>query len=405
MSKVRLTDSAIAKAKREAEECGARIELGDDDQRWLRLRVTENGVMSWTLLCKDSVGRTRRFMLGSYPGLGLSGARAKARTLRERVRDGYDPVHEGRLARNAQRAARAEMEWRSTALTMNGLFDLYEAKGGGRELKSWVPGRKRITSFFSEIMDGALGNLKLSDLQRVVDDAPSGSSAGFAVRTIRPVLKWGCAPGRGLCGEELAKIVVPAGGRLKRRQRVLDQSELERVWPALVRRAGEAHADCMRFILLTLMRRGEAENVRWKDVDLDAKTVRLAVTKNGREHVVPLSRQACEVLEGRQRFPYARKPDELVFPSDAGTVLGGWSRAQRAIHHASETKGWHRHDLRRTGATMLGEMGVEPYVIEAALNHVSIHSQIAATYNVARYREAVRGALARLGEKLASLGS
>jgi hypothetical protein len=376
-----------------------RVELGDDDQRWLRLRVTPNGVVSWTLLCKGADGRTRRFMLGSYPGLGLSAARAKARTLRERVRDGFDPIHEGRVARS-----RREIEGRSNALTMVGLFDLYEAKGGGSEKKSWAVGRKRITNFFSKIGDVALSDMRLSDLQRVVDDAKSWSSAGFAVRTIGPVLKWASAPGRGLCSEELTKVLVPAGGKLKRRQRVLNlaDGELSKVWSVLCAREGESHADCMRFILLTLMRRGEAEAVRWKDVDWDAETVRLAVTKNGRAHVVPLSKQALEVL--RTRYKRHGENLELVFPSEAWTVPGNWDRALRMVHRVSGTKGWHLHDLRRTGATMLGEMGVEPYIIEAALNHVRIHSALAATYNVARYRDAVRGALGRLGEKLASLG-
>ena len=48
-------------------------------------------------------------------------------------------------------------------------------------------------------------------------------------------------------------------------------------------------------------------------------------------------------------------------------------------------------------------MGVEPYVIEAALSHVSIHSALAAMYNVARYRDAVRGALGWLGDKLEAI--
>jgi integrase len=59
-----------------------------------------------------------------------------------------------------------------------------------------------------------------------------------------------------------------------------------------------------------------------------------------------------------------------------------------------------RHDLRRTGATMLGEMGELPDIIEAALNHVSIRSPLAATYNRSRYRPQVAAALQRLGDAL-----
>src|ERR1700679_2199710 len=61
---------------------------------------------------------------------------------------------------------------------------------------------------------------------------------------------------------------------------------------------------------------------------------------------------------------------------------------------------WHRHDLRRTGATLLGEMGELPDIIEAALNHVSIRSPLAATYIRSRYRPQVAAALQRLADAL-----
>lgn len=61
------------------------------------------------------------------------------------------------------------------------------------------------------------------------------------------------------------------------------------------------------------------------------------------------------------------------------------------------TPGWTRRDLRRTGATLLGELGVEPHVIEAALT--AIHSRLASTYNQARYLPAVRTALQMLADR------
>ncbi len=77
-----------------------------------------------------------------------------------------------------------------------------------------------------------------------------------------------------------------------------------------------------------------------------------------------------------------------------------WDRETRAIQIASGTNGWTRHDLRRTGATMLGEMGELPDIVEAALNHVSIRSPLAATYNRSRYRPQVAAALQRLADAL-----
>ena len=96
------------------------------------------------------------------------------------------------------------------------------------------------------------------------------------------------------------------------------------------------------------------------------------------------------------------KPNEPVFAGRSGKALtdSAWELATGNIQKVSNTIRWHRHDLRRTGATMLGEMGELPDIIEAALNHVSIRSPLAATYNRSRYRPQVAAALQRLADAL-----
>jgi len=57
---------------------------------------------------------------------------------------------------------------------------------------------------------------------------------------------------------------------------------------------------------------------------------------------------------------------------------------------------WRIHDLRRTCATNLAELGVQPHIIEAVLNHVSGHKGgVAGIYNRARYEGEMRSALQR----------
>ena len=144
---------------------------------------------------------------------------------------------------------------------------------------------------------------------------------------------------------------------------------------------------------------------RWRDVHIEARTWTIPETKNGEPHTVPLSRQAMELLRSRLPIdadggPKRPDPDALIFSTSAGTPLGNWDRETKALQEASGTEGWTRHDLRRTGATMLGEMGELPDIIEAALNHVSIRSPLAATYNRSRYRPQVAAALQRLADAL-----
>jgi integrase len=121
--------------------------------------------------------------------------------------------------------------------------------------------------------------------------------------------------------------------------------------------------------------------------------------------VVPLSWQAANLL--RARLPkdddgksVRPAPGALIFATGTGARLMNWDRETKLVMQASGTAGWTRHDLRRTSATMMGEMGELPDIIEAALNHVAIRSQLAATYNRSRYRPQVAAALQRLADAL-----
>jgi integrase len=72
----------------------------------------------------------------------------------------------------------------------------------------------------------------------------------------------------------------------------------------------------------------------------------------------------------------------------------GWSKGKAALDKVSGVKDWTLHDLRRTFATRLAELGVAPHVIERLLNHVTgTLSPIALIYNKAKYQEEMRAAI------------
>ena len=290
----------------------------------------------------------------------------------------------------------------ATVCTLTALLNLYgrpkadgRPAGPGDALKSWPECRRRIGSVFAKHLAGPLGTLKASDLQMTADAHPSNQSAAAAVRYIRPVLKW--AAQRGYLGAEAAVIHPPA--IVQRRARVLNRGELALLLPVL-RDDSTPYASVMQLMLYTLLRRSEADGGRWRDIDWQAGTMTIDASraKNGQPHIVPLPRQAIALLQTLQ--PAEAAPDSLIFATRTGRPLPNWDRVTKAIQKASGTTGWHRHDLRRTGATMLGDMGELPDIIEAALNHTAIHSPIAATYNRSRYRPQVAAALQRLADLL-----
>lgn len=386
---VMMTETAIRSATARAAESGVRVELADERQEGLRLRITPKGVRTWVLACRDPLERMRRFTLGRYPMLGISDAREAARSMRVEVRKGADPTADARKKRAMAREAKEGIG------TLRALLDLYGTKRGVA-LKSWPECRRRIEHVFAAHMAKPLLVLRAGDLQLTADSHKAQQAAAAAVRYVRPVLKWGGQ--RGYLPAETAVLHPPA--TVQRRARVLSRDELRALLPVLDR-SPRPYAAALRFMLLTLARREEVCQARWADIDLAAQAWTLHDTKNGQPHVVPLSRQAVALLEARR--PSEPLPDALVFASEGGRALVNWDRETKQLMVASGTSGWTRHDLRRTGATMLGEMGELPDIIEAALNHVAIRSQLAATYNRSRYRPQVATALQRLADALDGL--
>jgi integrase len=385
---VTITETAISAAVNRAKEGKTRVELADKTLPGLRLRVTPAGGKSWVLGMRDPLGSIRRFPLGRHPAMTITAARDAARAMRVTVKGGADPVAEARRKRAIGRDAKEGIG------TLAALIELY-AKKRGSELKSWPECKRRIDSVFAKLLQKPIAVMKVGDLQFEADSWPSGQSAAAAVRYIRPILKWASEGGRGYVARELAMLSPPA--TVGRRDRVLSRDELASLLPVLAD-SDSPYGAAMRFILLTACRREEAGAATWADVDTQAKTWTIPDTKNGKPHIVPLSRQALELLKAMK--PKGAKPADLVFPARGGGRLANWGKAGDSFQAKSKTAGWTRHDLRRTAATLMGEAGELPHVIEAALNHTSVHSQLAGLYNQSRYRPEVAAALQRLADHL-----
>ncbi|WP_282027143.1 tyrosine-type recombinase/integrase [Limimaricola cinnabarinus] len=158
--------------------------------------------------------------------------------------------------------------------------------------------------------------------------------------------------------------------------------------PEGLREKLDAHDDygpvAFRFLFLTLSRRDEVTDARCKDINLLARTWTKSVKtkrKPGshapvqrRKVTVPLSDAAIDLLLTLPSF-LRGGPEDLVFPSSGNGPLCNWDRTQASINHASGTSGWHRHDLRRTAATILGQLGVKPAVTDTLLCHINPYNR------------------------------
>ena len=141
----------------------------------------------------------------------------------------------------------------------------------------------------------------------------------------------------------------------------------------------------VRLLMLLGQRREEVGAMRWSELDLAQALWRLPAerTKNNRPHDVPLPAQAVAILAARRRT----EGRDAVFGRSDGESFSGWSKAKVRLDAAvSLSKPWVVHDLRRTAVTGMAEIGIEPHIIEAVVNHVSGHKAgVAGIYNGRTY--------------------
>jgi integrase len=194
------------------------------------------------------------------------------------------------------------------------------------------------------------------------------------------------------------------------RERVLTDPELREIWGAL---GSGQFGEIVRLLLLTGQRREEIGGLRWSEVDFDRRLIVLspARTKNKRLHELPLAPEALRILKAQPR----RKGRDLIFGISGASGFSGWAdckaRLDTAILERRKGKAagkalpsWRLHDLRRTAATGMAELGVLPHIIEAVLNHVSGHrAGVAGVYNRARYEGEMRAALDLWAEHVAAI--
>ena len=361
----------------------------DDEQRGLGVRVTAVGGKSFLVQYRHA-GEKRRMPLGSCSAISLAKARLAARQIVGAVAAGKDPAGERKAA---AREARRE------ALTLAALIEQWEAL----HLKLKRPNYRTAATatlrrVFAKHLDMPASSLDRAVAVRVLDGLAKDSKAAMAGATARyGSAFFGWAVKRGtLASNPFERVPIAP---TVRRDRVLSDDEIRHIWNAS--NSAGAFNGVVRALLLTGQRRGEVSGLTWSELDrgLTVWTLPASRSKNGKPHVVPLSEEMQSLLDAQPRL----SGTDLVFPGERG-VFSGWSKSKSRLDRRSGVSGWTLHDLRRTAATRMAELGVGPHVVEAVLNHASGHKAgVAGVYNLARYSDEKRRALELWGEHVAAI--
>jgi integrase len=352
----------------------------DDDIPGFGIRLREGGSRTW--IYQYRIGsKQRRMVLGAAKSVPIALARENAGKLEAKVKLGGDPAMDKDIARrNVDNtfAALAEQylearksEWRPRTA--------YELKRHFRKHAKPLH-RMPITSIGQRDVAILLGNIATQ----------SGHVASNRVRaTLNTFFGWLIRQGIKL---PEGNVVAYTDTREERsRDRVLSDTELKAIWAACL---DDHHGAVIKLLMLTAQRRDEIAGLRWDELHDDQIVLPAERTKNNRSHLVPLSEPAKAILS-----KFTRTNRKHVFGRD-DTGYQGVPKAQPklvariAAAHGKALPRWTPHDLRRTAATRMAELGVQPHVIEAVLNHVSGHkSGVAGIYNRATYDKEKREAL------------
>ena len=281
------------------------------DGTTLFLRIAPGGSKQWIQRIAVN-GRRRDIGLGGWPVVSLAEARQKAMDNRKLVANGGDPLAEKRRAGvpTFEQAAREVFELnRPTWKNRNHIVNWW------RTLEKYA-----LPTIGSVPLDRLTKQDVLGVLEPIWTSKPE--TARRVRQRIRTILRWAMAHDyviQNVAGEAIDGALPRTPKLVHGHLRAMDYRDVGRAL-AKVDASGASLATkfCLRFVILTAARSGEARQAVWAEIDLDARVWTLPASrmKSGREHRVPLSDAALAVLE---QASVLRDDSDLVFPSPQGS--------------------------------------------------------------------------------------
>lgn len=289
----------------------------------------------------------RRVTLGHYPAISLAKARELAR----------DRLAEDRLSRHP-------------AQTMT--FEAARALYFKLHVPSMRPGSQRqvervLFKRFKPVEKKKLADLTASQLAACIDPIASQSERHTAYLYCNSFLRWAYRR-EFLEANPLSRLKCPPA--VPPRERVLSNAELISIWRCTAFHG--AFGSYVRLLIVSAQRKSQWLNFKPEYIQGDVVTFPGMFMKSGKPHSIPLTPLMRSLI-----------PEEFKHWDDI--------RKRRVIQKQTGTSGWHFHDLRRTTATKMADLGVPPHVIERLLSHAM--PGVGARYNRASYMTEMRDAL------------
>jgi integrase len=380
----KLTALKVANAKPDPAK---RLEIPDAGKPGLYLVVQPSGRKSWAVRYRCN-GTPRKLTLPGFPSLATAHKLAQAAL--DKVAEGQDPAAEKRIARRTAEAQGSNL--------VDGAFLLFlerhvRTKKGRpirettkRETARLLGYRRDPTNHDAWIQSGngvlarwkgrTVQSITRADVRDLLTDLVEAGpiAANRTLTALKTCFTWHVK--RDALAKSPCDGLDPPSSEGSGRERTLSDTELAALWRA-------ADADAYPFgrmaqlLILTGCRRDEVRKAQWAEFNLPERQWLIPGhrTKNGREHLVPLTDPALAILKAMPRVRGEKA--KLLFTTNGETPVSGMAKAKERLHDAmthalnEEPARWTLHDLRRTFVTGLQRLRFPMEVAEACVNHRS----------------------------------
>jgi integrase len=373
-----LTDTAIRRSK----SGDAPYKLFDSHGLYLLVKPSGGRLWRWKYRFDD---KEKLMALGSYPELSLADARERQAKARKQLVNGIDPMVE-RIAEKAAVLAATEHTFEKIAEKW------FEHWKGNKSARHAATTRNRLRGNVYPVLGArSIAEIEPMELVQLAQGIEARGASDMAKRILQIVgMIFRYAIANGYCSRNPASEIRPSD-ILKPTRKInmarVDAKEL----PALLRaievyRGKVVTRLAMKLLALTFVRTSELIGARWEEFDLDARrwTIPAERMKMRTPHIVPLARQAVEILNLLQTLS---GEFELVFPGEQNPRK---PMSNMTILKALERMGYKGrmtgHGFRGLASTILHEQGYNHEHIELQLAHAP-RNAVSAAYNHALYLE------------------
>ena len=377
-----LTDVAIRSAKPQAKV----FKLFDSGG--LHLLITPTGGKWWRWKYRFG-GKEKGLSFGIYPDVTLKMAREKRDNARQQLGAGIDPGEARKAVKVAQAGTKS---FEAIAREWHAKFSSgWVASHGDRIL------RRLENDIFPWLGKRPIAEIKASELLTVlrrIENRGALETAHRAMQNCGQVFRYAVATGRAErdpTGDLRGALPPP---KEKHHASIIDPKRIAELLRAIDAYEGYFATKCaLRLAPLVFVRPGELRKAQWREIDLDKGEWRIPAErmKMREQHIVPLSRQAVEILrelEPLTNRPMPSRPNApcYIFPSGRTRER---PMSENAILAALRRMGYTNeemtgHGFRSMASTLLHEQGWNHQVIERQLAHAE-RNAVSAAYNFAEH--------------------